>query len=639
MNRGDFVQPASTMTAKPLLTVARTDMVRIFVDVPEMDSPWVEAGRAGLRQRAGPSRPDRGRKGDADQLGPGHQSDLAHGTGPSQSERPAAAGDVCHGAHRSPGASRCFVLPSSAVVREGKQAFCWVVAGRPSGTNADYPGAPGRQRRGGDLWLERGRTGRPIAASLAPGRAARRGGEAGRTLTAACRMVFGILIWPQNASLATLAKLTLLASRLSVAPQSVNGCDGPVCLDDFGLATPMEWLDVNQKPRTNALQNADDASAGRLPQRQVPTLSANLPGQRAALAAVAGLLFLSGMCGLIFQVSWFREFRLVFGASTAASSAVLAVFMGGLGIGNAVLGKRADRARSPLALYALLELSIAVAAALGPLLIDVLHGLYISLGGQLALGFSLATAVRLAISALVLGVPTFLMGGTLPAAVRAVTVCEDHQRRGAAVLYGVNTLGAVAGALGSTFFALEFFGTRKTLWLACLRQPVHGTVRAGALHATPPAAAVQASDAADCRSESARENRKLRPLCRATHGRPPGIVPGVHRLCRGRRRRLRLLPHGTRLVPHAWPDSRRDHLHVRVDTGRGIGGHRAGRGGLCRVLPPRAGLAPRPGLDQRPGGVLHRDSLRLGRSPGDSGGHASRGQRIAFPGRSRRAGP
>ena len=47
VNRGDFVQPASTMTAKPLLTVARTDIVRIFVDVPEMDSPWVEAGRTG----------------------------------------------------------------------------------------------------------------------------------------------------------------------------------------------------------------------------------------------------------------------------------------------------------------------------------------------------------------------------------------------------------------------------------------------------------------------------------------------------------------------------------------------------------------------------------------------------------------
>jgi spermidine synthase len=197
-------------------------------------------------------------------------------------------------------------------------------------------------------------------------------------------------------------------------------------------------------------------------------LSAGPPGQRATLLPVAGLLFLSGMCALIFQTAWFREFRLVFGASTAASSSVLAVFMGGLGLGNAVLGKRADRVRNPLTLYALLELSIALTAAASPLVIDGLHGLYISMGGQLALGVSMATAVRLAISAIVLGIPTFLMGGTLAAAVRAVTVGDDQQRRGAALLYGVNTLGAVVGALGSTFFALEFFGTRTTLWLACL---------------------------------------------------------------------------------------------------------------------------------------------------------------------------
>ena len=241
----------------------------------------------------------------------------------------------------------------------------------------------------------------------------------------------------------------------------------PLGLNDFGLAIREEWFNGKREPRTNGPQYADDASGGRC-----HTASTRAVGQSTRATRSAGTrrraAVLVGVCALIFQASWFREFRLVFGASTAASSAVLAVFMGGLGIGNAVLGKRADRARSPLALYALLELAIALAAALSPLVIDVLHGLYISMGGQLAIGFPVATAVRLAISALVLGIPTFLMGGTLPAAVRAVTVCEDHQRRGAALLYGVNTLGAVVGALGSTFFALEFFGTRKTLWLACL---------------------------------------------------------------------------------------------------------------------------------------------------------------------------
>ena len=55
---------------------------------------------------------------------------------------------------------------------------------------------------------------------------------------------------------------------------------------------------------------------------------------------VALLLFGSGMCALIYQMAWLREFRLIFGASTAASAAVLAIFMGGLGLGSLWLGAR-----------------------------------------------------------------------------------------------------------------------------------------------------------------------------------------------------------------------------------------------------------------------------------------------------------
>ncbi len=43
---------------------------------------------------------------------------------------------------------------------------------------------------------------------------------------------------------------------------------------------------------------------------------------------VAALVFLSGACALTYQIVWLREFRLIFGASTAASAAVLAIFVG-----------------------------------------------------------------------------------------------------------------------------------------------------------------------------------------------------------------------------------------------------------------------------------------------------------------------
>src|SRR4029453_137806 len=69
-----------------------------------------------------------------------------------------------------------------------------------------------------------------------------------------------------------------------------------------------------------------------------------LPGPRSGprLWATAALLFGSGACALVYQVAWLREMRLVFGASTPASAAVLAIFMGGLGAGGVFLWPRAQ---------------------------------------------------------------------------------------------------------------------------------------------------------------------------------------------------------------------------------------------------------------------------------------------------------
>ena len=78
----------------------------------------------------------------------------------------------------------------------------------------------------------------------------------------------------------------------------------------------------------------------------------------AVLWLLALLVFVSGACALIYQAVWLRQFRLIFGASTAASAAVIAIFMGGLGLGSALLGKRADRSPNPLRMYGWLELGI-----------------------------------------------------------------------------------------------------------------------------------------------------------------------------------------------------------------------------------------------------------------------------------------
>ncbi len=179
-------------------------------------------------------------------------------------------------------------------------------------------------------------------------------------------------------------------------------------------------------------------------------------------------VFCSGFCALVYQVVWTRELRLLFGASTAASGAVLAAFAAGLGLGSLLLGRRADVHARPLQLYAYLELGIAASAAASAPLAMLARKIYVGVGGAVALGSVLGGGARIALAALVLAVPTFLMGGTLPAMARALADDEeDPERRRVALLYGANTLGAVGGAMVATFVALEALGTHRTLWAAC----------------------------------------------------------------------------------------------------------------------------------------------------------------------------
>ena len=195
---------------------------------------------------------------------------------------------------------------------------------------------------------------------------------------------------------------------------------------------------------------------------------------KARVGSVSLLLFGSGACALIYQTVWLRQFRLIFGASTAASAAVLAIFMGGLGVGGVYIGKRVDRAGNPLAIYGFLEVGVAIFAGLTPILFWVVRHVYLATGGSFVLGQFIATVIRLLLSVVVLAIPTFLMGGTLPAASRAVEHAGDAGRLGVSLLYGANTLGAVTGTIFSTFYLMETFGNLKALIAAALLNAMIG---------------------------------------------------------------------------------------------------------------------------------------------------------------------
>src|SRR6056297_2198009 len=88
--------------------------------------------------------------------------------------------------------------------------------------------------------------------------------------------------------------------------------------------------------------------------------------------------FLSGMTALTYQIVWMRLISKIIGGAPFAVSAVLAVFMSGLGIGSYVSGKICSRYQgiSLIRVYGVLELTIAAWALFIPLFLELSTGFY-----------------------------------------------------------------------------------------------------------------------------------------------------------------------------------------------------------------------------------------------------------------------
>ena len=198
-----------------------------------------------------------------------------------------------------------------------------------------------------------------------------------------------------------------------------------------------------------------------------------------AARAYTVLFFLSGATGLIYELLWVRLLYQTFGSTIQSVTTVVAAYMGGLGLGAWLWGRRADRHERPAALYGWLEIAIGLFGVVSPALLAFAHHAYLALAGswQLGVGSGASVALRFGLAAVVLLIPTSLMGGTLPVLTRAFAG-TDRARLQPALgrLYGLNTLGAVAGTALAGFFLVEHVGIRASLWGAAAMNVALGAI-------------------------------------------------------------------------------------------------------------------------------------------------------------------
>lgn len=186
--------------------------------------------------------------------------------------------------------------------------------------------------------------------------------------------------------------------------------------------------------------------------------------------------FLSGLAGLIYEVAWAKALGQVFGHTTYAVATVLAVFMGGLAGGSAYFGKWAENRPNSLASYARIEFLVAAAAALSLVGLGAVRSFYVAAYPHFGGSQPLLLALRFLGSAVVLLVPTFLMGGTLPILISGVARNSAELGIRVSQLYWVNTLGAVVGTLVCGFYLLPGVGLRLTIVSAVAINIFVGTI-------------------------------------------------------------------------------------------------------------------------------------------------------------------
>lgn len=239
--------------------------------------------------------------------------------------------------------------------------------------------------------------------------------------------------------------------------------------------------------------------------------------RRYFLPALLICFFLSGAAGLIDQVVWSKALGLVFGHTAYAVATVLAVFMGGLAAGSAWIGANCENRNNPIAIYGWIEMGVAATAAISLAGLATVRAFYVAAYPYAAGNGVLLLALRFVGAALVLFLPTFLMGGTLPVLVRGLVKNSSELAARLSRLYWTNTSGAVAGTFAAGFLLLPRLGLRRTLAIAVALNLIAGALalwlsRVGHM---PPA---QASLLADAPKQMLTRPPRLLLICFAIVG-------------------------------------------------------------------------------------------------------------------------
>jgi len=186
------------------------------------------------------------------------------------------------------------------------------------------------------------------------------------------------------------------------------------------------------------------------------------PGQkrRIILAAVG----LAGFCALALEILWMRVLVFVLGTSVYAFACMLTCYIFGIALGSFFCSRLPlSRIKKPILTLGIVQFLVGLSVLFSIELLEIIGRVdYMLLDKFGVSGFWEEVAVHFIDAAIVLLLPTILMGAVFPIAVEICTRSWKTVGKRVGEVYACNTIGCTIGSFAAGFVMVPFFGMRDS---------------------------------------------------------------------------------------------------------------------------------------------------------------------------------
>ncbi|HEX9445251.1 MAG TPA: fused MFS/spermidine synthase, partial [Candidatus Binatia bacterium] len=175
---------------------------------------------------------------------------------------------------------------------------------------------------------------------------------------------------------------------------------------------------------------------------------------------------LSGMAALVYENAWTRALTLVIGSSIYSFTTMLVTFLVGLSLGGFLYARLMGDREVKVTTFGVIEILVGLTALATIPLFGKLPLIFLRLMHGFGDSFNLFLSIQVATAAMVMFLPTLLLGMTFPLVARLFT--QSLYRVGSSVgtSYAANTVGAIVGAFAGGFILIPHLGVQNTIMLA-----------------------------------------------------------------------------------------------------------------------------------------------------------------------------